>query len=82
MSIELPKNAPKNIEYPYPDSLEKMMKKVYESLSEKERRSYAAIETLKLPYGGKEYICKVLGCTSKTIDKGKRELTGKENVPT
>lgn len=28
----------------------------YESLSEKNRHQYAAVETLKLPYGGQTYI--------------------------
>ncbi len=82
MSVELSKNALKEIEYPYPDSVEKLMKKVYKSLSEKERRTYAAVEVLKLPYGGKDYICKVLGCTSKTINRGIKELNGEESAPT
>ena len=30
----------------------------YDSLSEKDRRRYAAIEVQKLPYGGQKYISK------------------------
>lgn len=60
MSTKLSQNALRDIEYPYPESIELMMKKVYDGLSEKEKRSYAAIEALKLPYGGKQYICEVL----------------------
>ncbi len=81
MSTKLSQNAVRDIEYPYPESIELMMKKVYDGLSEKEKRSYAAIEALKLPYGGKQYVCEVLECAAKTIDRGIRELNGEESTP-
>ena len=37
----------------YSKKLETMMKNFYESLSEKDKRGYAAIESLKFEYGGK-----------------------------
>ena len=46
----------------------------YDSLSEKDRRRYAAIEVAKLGYGGVEYIASVLGCDPKTIRQGQHEL--------
>ena len=46
----------------------------YNSLSEKDRRRYAAIEAKKLGHGGDVYIYKVLGFTNKTIARGKQEL--------
>lgn len=59
---------------PYPVETEKQMRSFYESLSEKDKRRYAAIETLKLPYGGQSYIGKILGCDAKTIQQGLLDL--------
>ncbi len=58
----------------YPKEIEEQMKKYYQTLSEKDRRRYAAIEAIKLDYGGKGYICKLFGCDYKTITKGVEEL--------
>jgi hypothetical protein len=57
---------------PYPSSVEKEMKKFFDSLSEKDKRHYAAIETLKLGHGGRKYISQILGCNRKTIRRGIR----------
>ncbi|MGK5090952.1 hypothetical protein WDW89_02920 [Deltaproteobacteria bacterium TL4] len=43
------------------------MRKLYQSLSEKDRRRYAAVEAMKLGHGGISYIAHVLGCDRKTI---------------
>jgi hypothetical protein len=58
----------------YPDQIEREMKKFYDSLSEKDRRRYAAIEATKLGHGGMEYIALVLGCDPKTIRHGQHDL--------
>jgi len=50
------------------------MKRLYDSLSEKDKRRYAAIEAKKLGYGGISYISSVFLCDDKTITKGIREL--------
>ncbi len=50
------------------------MCKFYETLSEKDRRRYAAVEAQKLGHGGITYITKVLGCAQGTISTGIREL--------
>lgn len=47
----------------------------YSRLSEKDRRQYAALESLKLGRGGTTYISKVLGADRKTIIQGRKELT-------
>ena len=52
--------------------------KFFDSLSEKDKRRYAAIESLKLPYGGRSYIGRLFGCNFRTIEKGIDELY--ENV--
>jgi len=46
----------------------------YSRLSEKGRRQYAALESLKLGRGGTTYISKVLGVDRKTILQGVKEL--------
>ena len=50
------------------------MKSYYESLSEKDRRRYAAIEANKRGYGGLGQIGLLLGCNYRTIRKGIAEL--------
>lgn len=58
----------------YPDQIEREMQKFYASLSEKDRRRYAAIEAAKLGHGGLEYIATMLGCDPKTIRHGQHDL--------
>lgn len=60
--------------FPYKENIELSMKQFYESLGERDKRRYAAIESRKLPYGGLTYISKLLGCDPKTIRKGLAEL--------
>src|SRR5258708_419637 len=59
---------------PYPVAIEILMKKMYDTLSEKDQRHYAAIEALKLGHGGQRYIAGVLGCSRTTIAQGIKEL--------
>lgn len=59
---------------PYSPQTERLMKTVYDSLSEKGKRLYAAIEAQKLPRGGVNYIAKLLGCDRKTVNRGLKEL--------
>jgi len=47
----------------------------YSRLLEKDRRQYAALESLKLGRGGITYISEVLGVDRKTILQGRKELT-------
>jgi len=58
----------------YSDELKMTMKSFYETLSEKDRRRYAAIEAMKLGYGGQKYICEILGCIPDTVKTGGEEL--------
>jgi len=57
------------------------MKKFYNTLSEKERRIYAAIESIKFGYGGKAYICGILECDEKTLNRGLEELEKQSSLP-
>lgn len=65
----------------YPHEIEETMKRFYGTLSEKDRRRYAAIEALKLGHGGQKYICEVLGCDAGTVKRGSEELQNGSEVP-
>ena len=66
----------------YAPDIERMMKRLYDSLREHDRRRYAAIEAAKLGHGGLEYIAGLLGCDPKTIREGQAELDGEEDLDT
>jgi hypothetical protein len=66
----------------YSAEIEESMRTVYNRLSERARRIYAAIEAQKLPRGGISYISNVLGCARKTIRKGIKELKDPRTLPT
>jgi hypothetical protein len=59
---------------PYNEEIEEQMKNLYQSLSEKDQRRYAAIEAKKLGYGGIRYICRVFACDPSSVTRGLREL--------
>lgn len=62
----------------YDITLEQMMVSYYNSLQERSKRHYAAIEALKLGFGGKKYIAKLFNMSINTVQKGVLELkTGK-----
>jgi hypothetical protein len=58
----------------YSPEIEHAMRLFHNSLSEKDRRRYAAIEAVKLGYGGVEYLATLLGCDPKTIRQGREDL--------
>ena len=58
----------------YCPQIEHSMRMFYDSLSEKDRRRYAAIEAAKLGHGGTGYISTLLGCDPKTIRQGQQDL--------
>ncbi len=64
----------------YGIQIERMMKRLYRTLSEKDRRRYAAVEAAKFGDGGIEYVAELLGCDRKTIDQGRVDL-GLEEDP-
>jgi predicted GNAT family acetyltransferase len=58
----------------YSAAIEEQMAAFYQSLSEKDRRRYAAIEACKLGRGGLSYMARVLSCDRHTIAQGVQEL--------
>ena len=68
----------------YDKTIEDLMRLHYTRLSEKDRRQYAAIEVLKLPYGGQTYLSNLLNISRSTIRKGVSELldnTSYDEIP-
>lgn len=65
---------------PYPIEVEQQMQRFYDSLSEKDRRRYAAVEAMKLGWGGLSYISQLLGCDDEAMQLGKRELEQQEEL--
>jgi Rhodopirellula transposase DDE domain len=64
---------------PYSLEVEQQMRRFYGSLSEKDRRRYAAVEAFKLGWGGITYVSQLFECDDKPIRDGMKEL-GQEAV--
>ena len=60
---------------PYKKEVEEFILCFYNTLSEKDKRRYAAVEAKKLGHGGITYISKLLGCDEKTIMRGLNDLS-------
>lgn len=58
----------------YAPEIEQLLRQYHQSLSEKDRRRFAALEAIKLGHGGIEYIARILACDPQTIRGGMREL--------
>jgi hypothetical protein len=54
--------------------IEQLLRQYYQSLSEKDRRRFAALEAIKLGHGGIRSIAQVLACDPHTVKDGMREL--------
>lgn len=59
---------------PYSLEVEQQMRRFYGSLSEKDRRRYAAVEAFKLGWGGITYISQLFECDDKPIRDAMKEL--------
>lgn len=58
----------------YSPTVEKHMVALYESLSEKDRRRYAAVEAEKLGHGGIQYAADLFDCDPDTIRRGGQDI--------
>jgi hypothetical protein len=67
----------RKIPYAYSPTTERWMKMLYTSLNEKDKRHYAAIEAIKLDYGGITYIAELLNCARSTIHDAIEEFKKK-----
>lgn len=59
----------------YKKEVEEFMVCFYNTLSEKDKRRYAAVEAKKLGHGSIKYISDLLGCDEKTIMRGLEDLS-------
>ena len=57
----------------YTPAIEQLLRPYSQSLSEKDRRRFAAVEAIKLGHGGIRSIANVLGCDPHTVKEGIRE---------
>jgi hypothetical protein len=64
---------------PYAIEVERHMQALYDSLSEKDRRRYAAVEAEKLGHGGLQYVADLFDCDEETIRHGHLDV---ERLPT
>jgi len=62
----------------YEARVERQMVNFYGSLSEKDRRRYAAVEAAKLGEGGQAYMARLFGCDPDTIAVGAQDV---EDLP-
>ena len=60
---------------------EQKLRGFYATLSEKDQRRFAAIEATQLGHGGIQYVAQVLGCSTRTIERGIVELDDLPNDP-
>lgn len=58
----------------YAKDVEGHMKSLYDSLSEKDRRRYAAVEAEKLGHGGVGYMAGLFACDEDTIRQGQQDV--------
>jgi len=58
----------------YEEKVERYMRLFYDSLSEKDRRRYAAVEAEKLGHGGVEYVAEVMKCHASTVRQGREDI--------
>jgi hypothetical protein len=58
----------------YSAPVERHMVRLYKSLSEKDRRRYAAVEAEKLGHGGVQYIAELFDCDPDTIRHGAQDM--------
>jgi hypothetical protein len=63
----------------YEPPVEERMRAFWQTLSERDRRRFASLEAARLGHGGIEYVAEVLGCSTRTIERGADEI---DQLPT
>jgi hypothetical protein len=58
----------------YEPNIAEQTRAFWQTLSERDRRRFAALEAARLGHGGIEYVADVLGCSTRTIERGIDEL--------
>jgi hypothetical protein len=65
----------------YSPTTQVAMRRVFDSLNERDRRLYAAAEAIKLGRGGLLFLARLFDCDPKTIRRGIRELRQEDSLP-
>ena len=65
----------------YSPASEGAMRRVFDSLNERDRRLYAAVEAVKLGRGSLLYLTRLFDCDPKTIRRGICELQQQSSLP-
>ena len=60
---------------------EQNMRNLFDTLSEKDQRRFAAFQARQLGHGGIQYVAEVLECSRRTIERGIAELDTLPNDP-
>ena len=60
---------------------ERRMREFAATLTEKDRRRFAAFEAKQQGYGGIEYVAGIIGCSRRTIERGIEELDHLDQDP-
>jgi hypothetical protein len=60
---------------------EQRMREFAATLTEKDRRRFAAFEAMQQGYGGIEYVAGIIGCSRRTIERGIEELDHLDQDP-
>ena len=63
----------------YESDIELKMRRLFATLSEKDRRRYAGIEAATLGHGGIDYVSGLFGLDAKTVRRGLTELEQAED---
>ena len=66
---------------PWDASIEKNVRDFSHTLSEKDRRRFAAVQARQLGYGGVRYVAEIVGCSRRTIERGLAELDALPHDP-
>ena len=66
---------------PWGVAVEKNVRDFYETLSEKDRRRFAAVPARQLGYGGVRAMAAVLGCSRRTLERGLAALDELPHAP-
>ena len=64
----------------YDKGIELKMRRLFATLSEKDRRRYAGIEAAKLGHGGIDYVSALFELDPKTVSRGLTELELNEDA--
>jgi len=57
------------------ESTEERIRAFFTTLSEKDRRRFAALESQRFGHGGIAYVVRLLDCSRRTVERGIAELT-------